>query len=126
MLDMFTDDEIYESKESESRLEHLEILVKRYGELQYEIEELEAEREVLRDEIVKKMINNQEFIGDYLVRKSKRINFTISLDAARELGATKTISKEELNKDKLKSLMEHNVNVPHEITEYIILKPKEN
>jgi hypothetical protein len=123
---MFTDDEIYESKESESRLEHLEILVKRYGELQYEIEELEAEREVLRDEIVKKMINNQEFIGDYLVRKSKRINFTISLDAARELGATKTISKEELNKDKLKSLMEHNVNVPHEITEYIILKPKEN
>jgi hypothetical protein len=123
--DMFTEEEIWESKEVQSRPEHLKILVERYSQIQYQLEELEAEREIIRDEIAVKMTNNQEFVGDYVVRKSKRINFTISLDAARELGAIKTITKEEIDKEKLRMLMEHDINIPHQVTEYIILKTKE-
>jgi len=102
-----------------------EQLVERYLELGYKIEEVEAERQILKEEILLKLKDNGEVIGHYTVTrvKQQRYNFgKITVDQARDIGAV----KEQVDNDVLKKLYLSGVKLPVETTvvniEYPLIK----
>ncbi len=92
-----------------------EQLVDRYMEIGYKEEELAAEKQVLKEELLSRMKDDAEKIGDFLVTKvsQKRYSFgKITVDQARDLGAT----KETVDNDTLKTLFLRGVKLPIEVT----------
>jgi hypothetical protein len=91
-----------------------EELVNRYLNLGYKEEEIAAEKQVLKEEIVSRIKDNGEVIGDYNVTKVERTtyNFKMTLEQARDLGAV----KETVDNDTLKKLYLKKVKLPVEPT----------
>jgi len=91
-------------------------LVNFYVEARDRLGVLEATRRIVGGELVNKMNTDGEVIGDYGVTKTRRYKWKVSLDEARELGATKTT--ETIDGDALKKLLTKGVKIKHEVTTY--------
>lgn len=99
-----------------------ENLVNRYQEIGFKIEELEAEKMIIREEIMAKLKDSGEVIGHFTVTKVERTNYNfskITLDQARDLGAI----KEAVDNDILKNLYLKKVKLPVEPTVTVITYP---
>lgn len=82
-------------------------------------EDLDAQTKAIKDALTEKIETNGEIIGDYSVVKAKRVNFRVDLEKAEELGAT----KKAVDNTALKRLYDSGVEIPHTITEYLLIKP---
>ncbi len=99
-----------------------EQLVDRYLEIGYQTEELEAERQEIKNELLAQLKGDGEKIGRFSVTrvKQKRYDFSkITLEQARDLGAT----KEQIDNNVLKKLVEKNVDLPAPVAISIIEYP---
>ena len=95
-----------------------EELVKTYALTCSEAEEFDAQKKAIRDLLLDKIKGSGEVIGNYAVTKAKRINFSVSLDQARELGAV----KEAVDNPILKKLHGQGADIPHTVSEYVLVK----
>ncbi len=95
-----------------------EQLVELYANTLHEQEDIEATIKVIKDELVTRMDTNGEIIGDYSLTKAKRINFKVTLDEAKELGAVKPA----IDNTILKQLYDKGIEIAHEVTEYLLIK----
>lgn len=102
-----------------------EQLVERYVQLGTIAEELEAEKLVLKEEILARLKNNGEVIGDYTVTrvKQQRFNFgKVTVEEARPFGAV----KETVDNEVLKKLYTKGIKLPFEVMvaeiEYPLIK----
>ena len=84
----------------------IEEKVRRYKELQRQIDELEAEKKELVSQVLLLMPegSNSLRVAEYQVRRMTRLSIKTSLDQAREFDAVKV--EEVVDKDKLKKLFE--------------------
>lgn len=99
-----------------------EQLVDRFLELGYKIEEIEAEKQVLKEEILTRVKDNGETIGHYNVTKVTRTNYNfsgITIDQARDIGAI----KESVDNDILKKMYLSKVKLPVEPTVTTVTYP---
>tara|TARA_Y100000310_G_scaffold9550_1_gene10055 strand:- start:485 stop:829 length:345 start_codon:yes stop_codon:yes gene_type:complete len=93
-------------------------LVELYAMTCSEADEFDAQKKAIRDLLLDKVSGDGEIIGKYSVTKAKRIGFKVELPKARELGAV----KETVDNAILKNLMGKGVKIPHEITEYVVIR----
>lgn len=108
-----------------------EQLVERYIELGYKTEEIEAEKQVLKEEILARLKDNGEVIGHYTVTRVKKNLYkfgTMTIEQARDFGAV----KEMVDNKVLEGLYQKGVKLPVETTvmeiQYPLIKdlqPKE-
>ena len=96
-----------------------EELVQLYAQTSQIIEDLEAQSKAIKDELAPRIKANGVVICDYSVVKSKRISWQITLEKAKELGAV----KEAINNEILKKLMSKGVEIPHTVTNYLLIRP---
>ena len=85
------------------------------------IDELTGALKAIKDELYARMKNDGEIIGDHSVVKAKRMNFKVKLDQAKELGAIKMA----VDNKALKELHNKGIDIPHTVTEYLIIRPVE-
>lgn len=95
-----------------------EQLVELYANTLHEQEDVESTIKVIKDELTSRMDTNGEVIGDYSITKAKRINWKITFDEAKELGAVKPA----IDTAVLKKLYDKGIEIAHEITEYLLIK----
>lgn len=90
-----------------------EELMDRYEKLGYKEEEVVAEKVEIRNEIgmrLKKEKRDSKIVGDWAITIYKEVRFKTTVPQARELGATKT--EEKIDLDKLKKLYKAGATVP--------------
>ena len=88
-----------------------------------QIEELTAQRIAVRAELLDKISNDGEIIGDKSYTKIKIYTFDIELEEARNLGATKIIpEKEVLDNPTLKKLLSKNIKIKYSIANRLMIK----
>ena len=110
-----------------SRVEELskEELTEAYLQVRETISDLNAQQTVITGILIDKIEGAGEVIGNNTVSKAKRISWfpdfktKEKLEKARELGAI----KEAVDSSALKKLFEKGVDVPHNVTEYLLIKP---
>lgn len=73
-------------------------LVESYVKASAVIEESEAQRSVVREEILLRMKYDSETVDGYTITKVKKYKFNVTLDEAKELGAIKTVVDESILK----------------------------
>ena len=95
-----------------------EQLVELYANTLNEQEEVEATIKVIKDELASRMDTNGEVIGDYSITKAKRINWKVTFEQAKELGAVKPA----IDNTVLKQLYDKGIEIAHEVTEYLLIK----
>lgn len=93
-------------------------LVRLYEITNHLLDDLEAQRKVVKDELMAKMDTHGEVVGNYSLVKAKRVNFKVELEKAKELGCTKIA----VDNSALKKLWNKGVKIPHDITEYLLIK----
>ena len=87
------------------------------------LEELEAQRVIVREEILHKIAGDAEIIGNRSFTRIKIFNFDVDLDQAKQLGATKVIpAKEAIDTSKLKRLLQSGAKIKHEIVERLMIR----
>src|SRR3990167_9287941 len=84
------------------------------------IEELDNQCKAIRDYLTELIKGNGEVIGEYTVTKMRRKNYTVDLAKAEELGAIKI--QKSLDSNVLRALEKKGVEIPHTITEYLMIK----
>lgn len=82
------------------------------------LDELTAQQKAVRDVLSDKIKGNGEVIANHAITKAKRLNWKVDLEKAKELGAT----KEAIDTTALKTLHDKGIEIPHEITEYLIIR----
>ena len=83
------------------------------------LDDLQAQLEATRHELMAKMDTNGEIVGSYALTRARRINFPdVTLDQAKELGAIKLVK----DMIQLKQLWERGVKIKHQVTEYLLIK----
>lgn len=99
--------------------------VRRHKELTLKVNELEKERKALGVTILEQMRGKVMQIDEYSVKRYTRLNYKVTLDDARTLGATKM--EETLDKEKLKALFSQNHDIPgmSEFEYIVIMQTKE-
>lgn len=101
----------------------LEQIVEEFDNLRYQEEELSAKKKVLSEEILNRVKNDSELIGNYIVTKVKRYRFDIDLNKARDLGILKV--EEKIDQAKAKQLFFKGVKLVHIVTMYPLVKLRE-
>lgn len=96
-----------------------EDLVELYDITNHIIEEFEAQAKAVKDELSGRMETDGEIIGNFSVVRAKRVNFSVTLEQAEELGAI----KKAVDTTALKRLYDKGVEIAHTITNYIMIKP---
>ncbi len=96
-----------------------EELVELYAMTNQIIEDFDAQSKAIKDELAERMETDGEIIGDYSVVKAKRVNFDVTLEQAKELGAV----KQAIDTSALKRLYDKGIEIAHTITNYIMIKP---
>ena len=81
-------------------------------------EEIDPQKKAIKDLLWEAIEGSGEVIGKHAVTKAKRINFQVKLEQAKELGAV----KEAVDNSALKSLYNKGIDIPHSVTEYILIK----
>jgi len=81
-------------------------------------EELENQMSTIKELLFDKIKGNGEVIGSHAITKAKRVNFDVTIEKAKELGAI----KEAIDTKVLKDLYDKGIEVPHNVTEYLIIK----
>ena len=76
--------------------------IKAHKELSNKIKELEQQKKTLGIAIMQQMEGKSIHVADYVVKRFMRLSYSLSLEEARALNATKM--EEILDKDKIKSL----------------------
>jgi len=100
-----------------------EELIELNDQTEAELEELEAQRVAIREEILHKIAGDAEIIGNRSFTKVKIYNFDVDLNKAKELGATKVIpAKEAIDNNKLKRLLKAGAKIKHEIVERLMIR----
>lgn len=99
-----------------------EELVTLYANTLSEQEEVEATIKAVKDELTSRMDTNGEIIGNYSITKANRINFKVTFDEAKELGAVKPA----IDNTVLKQLYDKGIEIKHEVTEYLLIKAVKN
>ncbi len=93
-----------------------EELVQAYIDAGIKEEELKAEKDAIKEELLARMKTDAMMVGSYAVNKIKRVSFKTTIDDARNLGAV----KEAVDTDVLKKLYQNGVDVPGSaVTVYI-------
>ncbi len=81
----------------------------------YELEDLDAKIKMLKEELIIKIEGNGAIIGDKNYIKVKKLNFSIPVEKARDLGATKftkpSAPREIVDQDMLLSLRDKGVDI---------------
>lgn len=104
-----------------------EQLVEARAQASVAFDELQAEITAIDEELKIKMDQDEEVIGDYWVKRAKRTVFDISIEKAREYGATeiKVTEKESINTKLLHKLVKEGTDIPQKTTVRIEVKPME-
>ena len=102
--------------------EKVEYLFDKYMQAINELEQLEAAKEVIRNEIIDTMELDAQEIGDYIVKKIKRKKFKLTLEEAKEMGAVST--KEVINTKTLNFLIKNGAEIPYEELCYLRIENK--
>lgn len=84
----------------------------------YVLDELKNQELAIRERLLDLLEGSGEIILNHTITKAKRVSFKVKLEEAKELGATKTA----IDTAALKRLYDQGVEVPHTVTEYIIVK----
>lgn len=83
------------------------------------LEDMEAQVKTIKTELFGRIETSGEIIGDYSVVKAKLVTFPdVTLEQAQEFGAV----KQAVNVTILKNLYQSGIEVPHKVTEYLIIK----
>lgn len=82
------------------------------------MEELIAQQKAIRDVLAEKIKGDGEVIANHTVTKAERLNWKVSLEQAKELGAT----KQAIDTDVLKTLHNKGIEIPYEVTKYLIIR----
>ena len=85
-----------------------EQLVEAYLDVGRREEEVAAEKQAIKEEILTRMDTDSEVVGNYSVTKAKRVSFSVTLDQARSLGAI----KEAVDNDALKKMAAGGTEIP--------------
>lgn len=88
----------------------LEEQVRLHKEISLKIEELEAQKKALGENILSAMNDKSIKIGSYVVKRCSRLSISSTLDQARLFQATKL--DEVVDKDKLKQLYNSGTDIP--------------
>ena len=100
-----------------------ESLIKLLDQTEAQLEELEVQRVVVREEILHKLEGDAEIIDNRAFTKIRIYDFDVDLDKAKQLGATKVIpAKEAIDNSKLKKLLNAGVKIKHTITERLMIR----
>lgn len=101
-----------------------EELVKLYDQTRYFSGELYAQQKALSELLVEKINKDGEIVGKFAVTKAKRVSFFPDLKAKEKLAKAKELGavKEAVDSTVLKRLFEQGVEIPHEVTKYVIVK----
>jgi len=87
------------------------------------LEELSAQRIAVRAELLEKIEDNGEVIGQKTYTKCKIYNFDIELEEAKDLGATKIVpEKEVIDKPALKKLVMKGIKIKHDVVERLLIR----
>ncbi len=96
-----------------------EQLVEAYAEACEKEEEIKAEKQVIKEELMSRMDTDAEIIGDYSVSKVKRVTFETSVEDARRFGAV----KEAIDTQVLSKVFKAGQEVPGvKVTQYLLIK----
>jgi len=85
-------------------------------------EELKGELEAIDQQLIESLPMNEQIIGDYVVKKTTRTTFDITLDKAREYGAVKVVPEkitpatEAIDTPALHKLVKQGVELPTKTT----------
>jgi hypothetical protein len=101
----------------------LEQIVEEFDNIRYQQEELDAKKKVLAEELLSRMKNDSELVGNYIVTKVKRYKFDMDLNKARDLGIVKI--EEKIDQAKAKQLFFKGVEIVHIVTMYPLVKLQE-
>jgi hypothetical protein len=87
----------------------------------HELENIAAAIQVINGELLERLKSKKlsgTVVGNRTITKASRINFKVDLETAKELGAI----KEAIDNAKLKKLYIKGVDLPHTVTEYVLVK----
>lgn len=108
-----TPDKVLELKEAE--------LCELDENLSFQLEEIDATKKVIREELAKRMKNEGEVYGDFQVSKAQRLVWAeVKIEQAKEFGAV----KDAVDSPKLTKLYKAGAKLPFEpkVTEYLMIK----
>lgn len=100
-------------------------LVEAYLQIKEVITNFNAQQQVVAELLTEKIEGNGEVVGDNTVTKAQRMSWfpdlktKEKLEKARELGAV----KETVDSSKLKKIWQKGVDIPHRVSEYLLIKP---
>ena len=98
-------------------------LVKLNEATEYALEELSAQRVAVRAELLDKIEGDGEVIGEKTYTRIKIYNFGVSLEEAKDLGATKVVpEKEVVDNSALKKLLMKGAKIKHDIVERLMIR----
>jgi len=80
----------------------LEEQIKSYYEIGKKLDELQEQKKALSASIIEQMTDKSIKIGDYMVRRYRRLSIQLSIDEARSIDAVKM--EEAIDRDKIKTL----------------------
>lgn len=101
----------------------IEEIVEEFDNIRYQEEELSAKKKILSEEILKRVKNDSELVGRYIVTKVKRYKFDMDLNKAKDLGIVKV--EEKIDQAKAKQLFFKGVEIVHSVTIYPLVKLQE-
>ncbi len=85
-----------------------EQLVEAYIRIGMKEEEVKAEKDALKEELLSRMDTDSEIVGQYSVTRARRVSFSTTIDQARDLGAI----KEAVDNDALKKMAANGMEIP--------------
>ena len=88
----------------------LEEQIRQHKEISLKIEELEAQKKILSEQIMRAMTNKSMQLGSYVVRRCSRLSISCTIAEARTFQALKM--EEVVDKDKLKELYKNGMPIP--------------
>jgi hypothetical protein len=97
--------------------------VKRLEEIGYLADELEQERKELSALLIEAMVDKEELIADYIVKKVTVTKYKPTEGQAEELGAMELVPK--INMSIIKKLAESGIKIPKEEFTYIKMTREE-
>lgn len=101
----------------------LEDQIRQHKEISLKIEELEAQKKALGQEILRAMEGKSLQVKGYLVKRFSRVSISSTIDQARLFHATKM--EEVVDKERLKALFKSGTPVPGiKVIEYIQITGK--
>lgn len=100
-----------------------EELVELYANLSEQWDELKASIEEVRSLLLEKIEGDGEVIGEYQIKKARRLSFFPNMKPAEKIAIAKALNatKDTLDTAKLKKLYKDG-KVPAEVKEYIIIR----